>query len=56
MTAKQVQDLFLADDLRSINGGDRIAEAIDEAETHEEVETIKAAYLRFFDSIGADEL
>ena len=40
-----MQDYFLADDLRSVgNSGADIAETIDAAETHEEVEQIRDSW------------
>ena len=49
MTAKTMEDFFLADDLRMArDGGDGIAERIDAAATHEEVQAILDNWTRFF--------
>jgi hypothetical protein len=49
MTAKTMEDYFLADDLRMAGGGgEGIAERIDAAATHEEVQVIKEKWTRFF--------
>ncbi len=41
MTAKRVEDLFLADDLRAADVTPSWAEAVDQSETQEDVEKIK---------------
>jgi hypothetical protein len=53
MTAKRVEDLFLADDLRALAVS--IADDIDEAETHEEVEEYLEMFFRCLKFIGADD-
>ena len=53
MTAKQIEDLIFADDLRALSAS--IANDIDEAETHEEVAEYKEILLRCLKFIGADE-
>ena len=45
MTAKLVEDLFLADDLEAVGGG-LVAEWIREAPSHEAVEEIRSGLLR----------
>jgi hypothetical protein len=56
MTAKCITDFFLADDVDALRGNfGTIADAIRNAETHEEVEEIKADTLRFLERIGAGE-
>jgi hypothetical protein len=50
VTAKRVQDLFLADDIDALPGNfGTTADAIRNAETHEEVEHIKAQLLRLLE-------
>lgn len=51
MTAKRIEDLFLAIDLRAISAS--IADDIDEAETHEEVEEYLEIFSRCLIRIGA---
>jgi hypothetical protein len=48
MTAKRVEDFFLADDLEAIGYGPLAAE-IRSTETHEDVEHIEAQLLRLLD-------
>jgi hypothetical protein len=51
MTAKRVEDLFLTSDLRALSKS--IADDIDEAETHEEVEEYLEICLGCLKHIGA---
>jgi hypothetical protein len=51
MTAKRIEDLFLAIDLRALSKS--IADDIDEAETHEEVEEYLEIFLGCLIRIGA---
>jgi hypothetical protein len=57
MTAKTVEDLFLADDIRAIPGLDTrsTADEIDAATTHEEVEAIKARWRALFERLDENE-
>jgi hypothetical protein len=55
MTAKRVQDLFLADDLWEA-GFLCLSEAIDDADTHEAVVDIRAGLQGLLDWVGADDL
>lgn len=50
MTAKLVEDLFLADDLEG-SGSVGAAQQIREADTHEEVEEIRAKLVDLFDRL-----
>jgi hypothetical protein len=51
MTAKRVEDFFLADDLRARHCG-MIADDIEACATHEEVEEVRDEWLAFFDRAG----
>ena len=55
MTAKLVEDLFLADDLAA-KGFGLVAEWIRDADTHEKVEEIRAGCLRLLEPDEVDEL
>ena len=50
MTAKLVEDLFLADDLEAVSP--LSAEMIRDAESHEEVEEVRAKLLDLFRMLG----
>jgi hypothetical protein len=51
MSAKRIEDWFLADDLTAV-GADGIASAIRQAETHEEVELFRADALEYLQRRG----
>ena len=51
MSAKRIEDWFLADDLTAV-GADGIASAIRRAETHEEVELFRADALEYLQRRG----
>jgi len=51
MSAKRIEDWFLADDLNAV-GADGIASAIRRAETHEEVELFRADALEYLQRRG----
>ena len=55
MTAKQIQDFFLADDCDAMGFGS-VAEWIRDADTHEAVEEIRAGVLRVLEPDDEDEL
>lgn len=55
MTAKRIEDHFLSDDLRSM-GSEIFAEAIEAAETHEEVVKLWAVALALLEQAGANDL
>ena len=53
MSAKRIEDWFLADDLTAV-GADGIASAIRRAETHEEVELFRADALEYLQRRGPE--